>query len=218
MSNYFDRFEPPEPPQKPLLWNVESLGQEPEEIIFTDTEEDARALTESNFVNAVTFEGNLASGKLRREDPLSVNWEVLSKAKRVILAGNKSIAGRDRRDAIARRFGRHLCWVVEWPDGCLNATETLDTKGDAEVVLAIRNAEVYPIDGLYRVSPGVLTNLRSQPPPQTMTTGTLSTDNILKLPAEGRLIVVTGYPASGKTSWVRFVMMHTAEKHNRRWA
>ena len=50
-----------------------------------------------------------------------------------------------------------------------------------------------------------------------MTTGTMATDKIMALPTEGRLIVVTGYPASGKTAWVRFLMIHTASSHHRRW-
>jgi twinkle protein len=64
----------------------------------------------------------------------------------------------------------------------------------------------------------MLLELRDQAPPTVMTTGTSATDEILKLPDEGRLIVITGWPGSGKTTWTRYVMLHTMERHNRRWA
>ena len=50
-----------------------------------------------------------------------------------------------------------------------------------------------------------------------MTIGVPCVDEIMKLPTEGRLIVVTGYPASGKTSFVRFLMVRTAHRANRKW-
>ena len=40
----------------------------------------------------------------------------------------------------------------------------------------------------------------------------------MKLPGEGRLIVVTGIPNHGKSSFVTFLMVHVAKTHGRRWA
>jgi twinkle protein len=40
----------------------------------------------------------------------------------------------------------------------------------------------------------------------------------MRLPGEGKLIIVTGVPNHGKSTWLTHVMAHTAEKHDRRWA
>ena len=40
----------------------------------------------------------------------------------------------------------------------------------------------------------------------------------MRLPGEGKLIVVTGIPNHGKSTWMLHVMAHTAQAHKRRWA
>lgn len=221
MKNFFDRFgdsDPPEDQNPSLLQNVESLGKEPEEVIFVDRYEDVEALIECDLVNGVSFEGDLSKREDKRADAIGANFTVLDHAKRVILAGTMDKRGLARREDIARRMGRHRCRMVAWPLDCANAVETLAKRGSEAVRAMIASAQPYPIDGLYRPSAAALLALRSRPAPATMTTGTRATDAVLHLPTEGRLIVVTGYPAGGKTAWVRFVMIHTAEHHDRRWA
>ena len=51
-------------------------------------------------------------------------------------------------------------------------------------------------------------DLRRQPPPPVLSTGAKATDAILKLPGEGRLIVITGIPNHGKSSWALFAAVH----------
>jgi twinkle protein len=83
---------------------------------------------------------------------------------------------------------------------------------------AVQTAAPYPISGLQSIKPGTLSDLRKQHPPTTMTTGTRASDEVIHLPTEGRLIIVTGYPGDGKTSWMRYVMIKTAINNGRRWA
>lgn len=153
----------------------------------------------------------------KRFEALATHAEALSQIRKFVLAGDMDGPGLALREELARRLGRHRCWLVTWPDGCKDACDTLRTLGAEAVSRALADAEAYPIDGMQRVKAGTLAALRRLPPPPVLTTGTVASDAVLKLPGEGRLIVLTGYPANGKTSWLRFVMVHTAGEHDRRW-
>lgn len=212
-----------EPDALHTLFNIDRLGAEPNEIIWVEGEPDVAALYECGYRHAVTLkDGAPAEASFRDDDrrfeALRTHAELLSKAKRIILAGDMDAPGIALREELARRLGRHRCRIVDWPHGCKDACDTLLEHGPDAVAAAIEASEPYPIEGLRSAYAGRLVALMNQPPPPVMSTGSDATDEILHLPADGRLIVVTGWPSSGKSSWTRFVMVHTATHHNRRWA
>jgi twinkle protein len=212
----------------PTLFNVDALGREPDEIVWVEGEPDVMALHECGIKHAVSLKDgappkptpagkeHAESGK--RYEALRTHEELLKKAKRIILATDTDNPGILLREELARRLGRHRCRIATWPDGCKDAGDTLREHGPDKVLEVLDNSTPYPIDGLHSIEPGTLLALRNLPPPQVLSTGTRETDSILKLPGEGRIITITGYPSHGKTSWTRFVMIHTAKEHDRRWA
>jgi twinkle protein len=204
------------------LFNVDRLGDSPTEIVWVEGEPDVMAMFECQIENAVSLKdgapAKVGDGNEKRFEALRTHEAILSKTKRIILAGDMDDPGLALREELARRLGRHRCHIVTWPDGCKDACDVLKTHGPEAVKAAIAAAQPYPIAGLQRVKEGTLQALRRLLPPETMTTGAVSTDAILKLPTEGRMIVVTGIPGHGKTTWTRFVMVHTAHYHDRRWA
>lgn len=206
----------------PTLFNVDRLGDAPAEIVWVEGEMDVAAMFECGISHAVSLkDGAPKEAKFKEDDKrfeaLRTHADMLGKAKRVLLAGDSDDPGLALREELARRLGRHRCFLVTWPDGAKDASDVLRLHGPDAVLEALKAAQPYPIDGLHRIQPGTLLALRKLPPPDTMTTGARATDAILKLPTEGRLIIVTGFPGSGKTNWVRFVMVHTAANHNRKW-
>lgn len=206
----------------PTLFNVDRLGADPEVIVWVEGEPDVLALYEAGIPHTVTLKDGAPSSvnaaNEKRFEALRTHADLLAKPKKIILAGDNDGPGIALREELARRLGRHRVWLAEWPAGCKDACDTLSRHGPEAIQRAIADATPYPIDGLQRVTSTRMLALRHMPPPATLSTGCQASDAVLKLPTEGRLIVVTGIPSHGKTSWTRFVMMHTTEKHSRRWA
>jgi twinkle protein len=207
----------------PTLFNIDRISDEPKDgVIWVEGEIDVMALFECGYKEVVSLkDGAPTEAKFRTDDKrfeaLRTHAERLHKIKKFILAGDMDGPGLALREELARRLGRHRCWLVQWPEGCKDASDVLRLHGPEAVTEAINEAELYPIDGLQRVTADALLNLREHPPPRVMTTGVRTCDAVLKLPTEGRLIVVTGIPSHGKTAWTRFVMVHTAKEHDRKW-
>lgn len=203
------------------LFNADAVTQF-EEIIWVEGEPDVMALAECGIKNAVSLKdgapSKVNSANDKRFEAMRTHEEALGKVKRFILAGDMDTPGLALREELARRLGRHRCWIVNWPTGCKDAGDVLIKLGPDALLEAIKAAEPYPIEGIRKLQRGSLRKFRGLPPPVTMSTGTNSTDQVLKLPTEGRVIIVTGYPNHGKTTWLRFVMVHTAARHGRRWA
>jgi len=210
----------------PTLFNIDAI-ESPDEVIWVEGEPDVMALHEAGFRQAVTLKDG-APDRLRAEnDParladkrfaaLGTHEDLLSKVKKFYLAGDMDEPGQALREELARRLGKHRCWIVTWPEGCKDAGDTLARHGAEAIHAAIAAATPIPIDGIQFLGTGTLLKLRHGHPPEVLTTGAGATDQILALPGEGRLIVVTGIPNHGKSSWVMFVKVHLMAKHNRRF-
>lgn len=206
----------------PTIFNIDAAGNNPEQIVWCEGEADVMAFAECGINHAVTLKDGAPSVanavNQARFEALATHTDVLSKAKRIVLAGDSDGPGMALREELARRLGRHRCWVVTWPVDCKDCCDVLRVHGPDAVLACIETAQPYPIEGLRRIVSGSLLALQDQRAPAVMSTGTMASDGILKLPTEGRCIIVAGFPSAGKTTWARFVMVHTAANHSRRWA
>lgn len=185
------------------LFNVDALGDKPDTIVWVEGEPDVMAVMECGINHVVSLKDGAPAkvsenGSEKRFEALRTHADVLTKAKRIILAGDMDQPGLALREELARRLGRHRCWLVTWPADCKDANDTLVKHGSTIVLAAIDAAEPYPIDGVQRIEQGTLAALRARPAPAVLTTGTRSSDQVLKLPTEGRLVIVTGFPNHGK--------------------
>lgn len=225
------------PPQKnpqlqdrdalPTLFNVDAIEM-PDVVWWVEGEPDVMAMHEAGYRQCVTLKDGAPAelrdeGDPRRQDDkrfaaLATHADLLATVGRFILAGDMDAPGAVLREELARRLGRNRCWLVTWPDGCKEAGDVLRLHGIEAVRAAVEAAKPYPIEGLQQVQRGTLQDLFNRPPPACLTTGIRAVDNILKLPGEGRLCVVTGIPNHGKSSFITFVMVGTAKRHGRRWA
>ncbi len=224
------------PPQKtpqlqerdalPTLFNVDRI-ETPDVVWWVEGEPDVMALHQCGYRQTVTLKDG-APAELRAEDDprraddrrfaaLGTHAELLEKVGKFVLAGDMDGPGAVLREELARRLGRHRCWLVTWPEGCKDACDTLRQHGEGVVREALEAAAPYPIEGVQRVGKGTLERLFRLPPLPVLTIGVGAVDEVMKLPGEGRLIVITGIPNHGKSSFVTFAMVQTAVRHARRW-
>ncbi len=202
------------------LYNIDNADEEV--VCWVEGEPDVAAMYECGFHSTVSLpDGASATGydqNSKRLEPLGTHHTFLAKVKKFVLAGDMDMPGLALREELARRLGRHKCWLVTWPEGCKDACDTLREHGYDVLRRCVEDAEPYPIEGLYKLTIGKLRELRNLPAPETMTTGCVSLDEKLKIPSEGRIIVVTGFPGSGKTTWTRFALMNACQYHDRKIA
>jgi twinkle protein len=208
----------------PTLYNVDAV-ESLDEIIWVEGEPDCMAVHEAGFPQVVSLKDgappptqtNQQAEADKRYEALTTHSDLLRDVQRVILAGDMDAPGMALRDELARRLGRHRCWTVQWPPECKDACDTLQRLGKQGVVNAIANAQPYPVDGLQRIRIETLMELYQKPAPAILTTGSRATDVIMKFPGEGRMIILTGVPNSGKSQWLMFVSIHLMAEHNRRF-
>lgn len=210
----------------PTLFNVDAVEGD-EQLIWVEGEPDVMAVHEAGYLQVVSLKDGASKALRAEDDPrrqddkrfaaLATHAERLGRVKRHLLAGDMDEPGLALREEIARRMGRHLCWIVRWPEGCKDAGDVLRLHGADALCACIEAAEPYPMEGLQRIKPGDLMALRNQGVPETLTTGATATDAILSLPGEGRLIVITGIPNHGKSTWALYVKAHVMRNHRRRF-
>jgi len=214
----------------PVLFNGDSI-KDAETVYWVEGEPDVMAMFECGYAATVSLrDGAPREAKFRPDDArfaaLDTHAEELSSVKRFVLAGDNDLPGLALREELARRLGRHRCDIVTWPQGCKDACDVLSITADHDgtkpagyhlLRQCVSDARPYPIEGVHLIERGMLEKMRHEPSAEVMTTGAWASDQVLHLPTEGRLIVVTGFPSHGKSSWTRFIAVHTANKHGRRW-
>ena len=205
----------------PSLFNIDAVTSF-DRVAWVEGEADVLAMHEAGYPQTVSLPNGAPAANVKNDDqryaPLETHGDLLAKLERIILAGDMDEPGLALREELARRLGRHRCWLVTWPEGCKDANETLVKRGREGVLAAIEAAEPYPIQGVQTLRDDTLLALRRRPPPPTMTTGCGAADEAVRIPGEGRVIVVTGIPGSGKSKWVTFCMVHQMEHFDRKWA
>lgn len=195
------------------LFNVDSI-EAPDVVVLAGDERDVLAAWEAGYRQVVCLRDASAD---EVDSALEEHHDLIGQIQRIVLAtATAGAEAQQFRQDLARRLGRHRCWEAKWPDGCHTLGDTLRQHGPEAVQQRIEGAEAYPLAGVQLVRPGTLLAHRQRPAPPVLTTGTHASDAKFALPGEGRLIVVTGYPNQGKSTWVTFVMMHACNIHSRR--
>lgn len=228
------KYRPPEKqPQAqeknalPTLFNVDSI-EAMDRVVWVEGEPDCLAIHQAGYPQVVTLKDGSGDKLLAEDDPkrqndrrfhaLDTHSELLGKVEAFVLAGDADEPGAVLREELARRLGRHRCLLVTWPEGCKDACDVLKAHGPEGVRAAIEAAQPYPIEGLQALQGDTLEKLFRRPPPTVMRLGVPAIDRAVRWPTEGRLIVITGLPGSGKSTFLRWAMVQSMERHARRWA
>ena len=149
-------------------------------------------------------------------------WEArdaIKTASRIIISTDGDEKGELLAEEISRRFGRHRCWNVKYPDGCKDANDVLIKHGSSALKKIIDNAVPWPINGLRSVKEysNKVFQYHISGPRVGAKTGVKSIDKLYRM-APGAFTVVTGMPGSGKSTWLSWLMVTLAKRDNSKFA
>jgi twinkle protein len=140
------------------------------------------------------------------------NRERLKKVKRFIIAMDGDAAGQHMAAELVRRLSASRCQFLTYPEGCKDLND-VRMKFDAAMVAKILNeAQHYPVRGLFQLhqypdAPGI----------QALSTGWETLDVHFKLFTPS-LVIVSGVPSHGKSTWVNHLLINAARLHGWRTA
>jgi twinkle protein len=208
---------------KKTFWNVDVLkdpmvvsGARP--LIITEGELDALSAIECGFVHVVSVPDGAPDPKSEmkpldhdtdRAGKFEYMWnsrEDLKKIKRFVIAADDDLPGQRLAAELVRRLSEAKCSFVEYPAGCKDLNDVLTKHGPDKVRLVIDGAKPYPVHGLYKISdyPDIVIDLFS--------TGWPGMDNFMQLWL-GELVVISGVPMHGKSTWALNLLCHLARQH-----
>jgi len=195
------------------------------EVIIVEGEIDKLSLEEAGIKNVVSVPDG-APAKVKDGIPeddrkFEYVWnckDYFEHATRIVLAVDNDEPGRALAEELARRYGKHRCWRVNWPDShdivCKDANEVLTLHGPQTLKECIENAEPYPIKALVEATKyreDVRRLYRGETLP-AYSTGWVKLDSLYKV-RPGELTVVTGFPGSGKSQFIDALGVNLAEHH-----
>ena len=206
---------------KRTLYNYD-LAKDAETIIFTEGEMDSLSLIECGFDNVVTLpDGAPQQAKLDPKDKRFTALEncPLDNAKKIILFTDSDSAGKALHKELLHRFGKELCWFVDYPSDCKDANEILMKHGCEKLKETIESANPYPIDGLFTANQyyGSVLDLYNGNYVKPISVGYDNLDDIYR-PLKGTFAVWTGIPNHGKSTFLDQMLIKISEKHNWRYA
>lgn len=197
---------------EPSLFNIDKFRDE-EAGYFVEGEDDVLAMYEAGYWQTTTLvDGSPA--KIRPDYNIETDDDDrylairgnsdprIARLKRIVLAGDMDQPGRNHHEEIARRLGKARCWVVNWPEGCKDAKETLAKLGQQAVRAAVATAKPYPLEGLKQVSREEVSAFYNGIARYIYRTGIPAIDARVQLSDEGGLVIMTGIPNHGKSAFL----------------
>jgi twinkle protein len=166
--------------------------------------------------------GGIEEGE--REDTSRLRWigthdALLAGAKRIYLALDADNVGGSTARELARRLGKGRCYQIEYPPGTKDANDVLVQHGPEAVSALLRNATPWPVEGLRSVAEIAdrVMQLYERGLPPGLSTTWPEVDKHFTV-APGMLVMVTGIPGSGKSSWLDDLLMRMMLRHQFRVA
>jgi twinkle protein len=207
---------------QPTLFNVDSIDPK-EPLYWVEGEIDVLTMHEMGYPHVVSLRDG-APQKVgqgdKRFEALNTHADALHKVGTHILCPDADKPGEAWLEELSRRLGRHRCKIVRWPAGRKDANDTLCMADDDErntIEYCTSHAQRFPLQGIRDISERVIERAFTRKQPDVLTLGVQSIDSTLKFPAEGKLIVVSGVPSHGKSTFMRFVTVKTIQHYERKW-
>jgi twinkle protein len=193
------------------LYNIDS-AEGAQVIVITEGELDVIACAVAGWEAAVSAPDGAGKGGrtfAAFDEPTCAR--VLGEARKLIIAVDGDEPGQAYRDALISRFGPERCWVVSFPEGCKDANDVLVRFGVTELDRILAKAKPAPLPGVRPLSVhrDALYEIYEKGFSPGVSTGWPGFDQLYR-PVEGELVIVSGYPGHGKTSWMNHLFSNLA--------
>ena len=182
------------------------------DCIITEGEIDAMSLYQCGFFGAVSVPNGANTGQMEYLDNC---YDYFQDLDRIVLCVDNDEKGLELREEMARRLGRGKCWFVNYPEGCKDANEVLTKYGEQAVKDMIKSAYPHPVDNIN--TPGdylaeVMDYYENGFPKGDMI-GFSGFDELASF-RPGELVIITGWPNSGKSNFLDQTLVRLATRHN----
>lgn len=202
------------------LFGIQNVDMsESDDLIICEGEIDALSYYESGIPNSTSVPNGSGSfsnynddGTMRQQ--LGFLWEAreqIASAKRILISSDADAPGEKLAEELARRIGRHRCWVIKYPQDCKDANDVLLKHGPDKLAECVSEATPWPVEGLYEASkyfPEV-DELYDNGFGEKIGTGLSAVDEIFSV-GPGLLTVVTGVPGNGKSTFIDQILVNLA--------
>ena len=183
-----------------IFWNIDCLLKS-DEVIIVEGEIDALTFIQAGFQNTIS----VPNGANKNLEYLDSCIEMFAGIKKVYIATDQDTKGIELKSELIRRLGPERCYVVSFKD-CKDANEYL-LKYGPEIKDTIPNAIPVPVKGIIEASNiyADIRDLYEQGVQSGLTIDHKTIDEFITWES-GRLAIVTGIPASGKSEFVDYVV------------
>ena len=132
-----------------ILYNLDAIKNE-EECFIVEGEPDCMAMYEAGYKNCVSVPNgaNLKTNNLQYIDNC---FEYFLNKKKIYICVDNDEAGRKLRSDLADRFGKDICYYIEFKD-CKDANDCLIKYGIQGIIESKNACKQFPIEGVYTIS------------------------------------------------------------------
>lgn len=190
-----------------LMWyNYDAIircGESGEPLIICEGEIDVLSFVQAGFDNVVSVPNGAGGGKMEYFDS---SFDDLSKVKSFILATDNDLKGIELKNELVRRLGIERCSTTNFKQH-KDANEVLVEKDAETLKSVITNAKNIRLSDVYTVADfqNEIDAYFENGIPDGLRIGINDLDEKIRWQT-GRLAVVTGYPGSGKSEFIDFIL------------
>ena len=194
------------------LFGMDLIPKEQKELIWVEGEMDVLALAEQNIYSVSIPCGGNISNNDKPLDFIENCFEFIDRFEEHIIAVDNDIVGDNLKKALLNRLGTNKCKIVNWKQ-YKDANEAL--MNDENLQNFINNAEYIFPDGIinYYDCFDDLYKFNYEKDNDYYSTGWSILDRFIKL-RTGRLMVITGYPSRGKSTFSDNLIVNLAKKYD----
>lgn len=187
-------------------------------VIITEGEWDALACVAAGFSSVVSVPDGApapnAKNYAAKFSFLDQDIDPFDGVREIVLAVDNDEPGRVLRDELMRRLDPDRCKVVEWPDGCKDASDVLMMHGREVLYDVLSHPEFPPVKDC--VSPfdveDKIRNLLERGSTRGLSTGWESLNELYTVDPS-QLTILTGLPSSGKSEFLDALIVNLSTLH-----